>query len=149
MKMHRPNRERGNALLELALGSSLLWMMFSGVYQAGYGFYIYNVLMVSVADAAELGSKLDYDTASTDAYTSALKNMVVYGDTTAGIKTLVPNLTTSNVGVAVTLDGAGMPRDVTVSITGYSINALFMTYSLTNKPRATTLYYGKVTCSTC
>jgi Flp pilus assembly protein TadG len=150
MKKSRRNKsERGNAMLELALGFSILWMLFSGVYQVGYAFYVYNVLMMSVTDAAELGSKLDYDTGSPDSFNTALKNMVVYGDTTVGTKTLVPSLTTSNVNVNVSLDSAGMPRDVTVTITGYNINALFTTYSLTNKPRATTMYIGKISCSAC
>jgi hypothetical protein len=59
------------------------------------------------------------------------------------------HLTSSNVNVNVSLDTAGMPRDVTVTVTGYSINALFASYALNNKPRATTLYFGQISCSTC
>ena len=102
-----------------------------------------------VADAAELGSKLAYDTASPTSYTTSLKNMVVYGDEIAGTKALVPNLTTGNVNVNVSLDTAGMPRDVTITVTGYTIDALFKSYALNNKPRATTMYYGQISCSTC
>jgi len=131
-------------MLEFALGFFVLWAIFSGVYQVGYAFYVYNALLTSVSNAAELGSKLAYDTTNTSAYTTALKNMVLYGDETAGSKTLVPNLTASNVTVSVNPDSAGMPTDVTVAITGYTINALFTTYSLTNKPRVTTLYYGQI-----
>ena len=136
-------------MLEFALGFFVLWAMFSGVYQAGYGFYVYNVLLTSVADAAQLGSKLGYDTASPGSYTTSLKNMVVYGDEAAGSKSVVPNLATSNVSVSVNLDSAGMPTDVTVAITGYSIDALFTSYSLSSKPRVTTKYFGQVSCSTC
>ena len=136
-------------MLEFALGWSLLWLMFAGIYQIGYAYYIYNVLMISTANAAELGSRLSYDTASPTAYTTALKNMVVYGDEIAGARSLIPNLTASNVNVAVSLDSAGMPRDVTITISGYTINALFSSYNLTNKPRATTLYYGQIACSSC
>jgi Flp pilus assembly protein TadG len=149
MKCLRKTSERGNAMLEFALAWSILWAMFAGVYEIGYAYYVYNVLMTSVANAAELGSKLGYDTASPDSYSTALKNMVVYGDETAGTKPLVPNLTSSNVNVNVSLDTAGMPRDVTVMVTGYSINALFTSYALNNKPRATTLYFGQISCSTC
>jgi hypothetical protein len=73
--------------------------------------------------------------------------MVVYGDATAGAKSLVPNLTTSN--VTVTLMDASMPTNVEVAITGYSINALFQSYSLNNKPRVTMKYYGQVGCASC
>jgi len=149
MRRLRNHSERGNAMLEFALAWAILWLIFSGVYQVGYAFYVYNALLISVADAAELGSKLSYDTANPSTYSTALKNMVVYGDETAGTKAIVPNLTTSNVNVNLSLDSAGMPRDVTVTITGYAINAVFTSYSLTNKPRATTLYYGQVSCSTC
>jgi Flp pilus assembly protein TadG len=149
MKRLRKTSERGNAMLEFAVGWSILWALFAGVYETGYAFYVYNVLMTSVANAAELGSKLGYDTASPDSYSTSLKNMVVYGDEIARTKALVPNLTTGNVNVNVNLDAAGMPRDVTVSVTGYSIDALFTTYALNNKPRATTLYFGQISCSTC
>ena len=140
--------ERGNAILEFALGWSVLWLMFAGVYQVGYSFYVYDTLMTAVNNAAELGSKLGYDTANPSAYTAALKNMVVYGDTATGMSALVPNLTTSNVNVTMS-PSTGMPQDVTITISNYSINAVFTTYVLTNKPRATTLYYGQISCSTC
>ena len=145
MKTLRKKSERGNAMLEFALGFFFLWAMFAGVYQFGYAFYVYNALLTSVSNAAQLGSKLTYDTSNTAAYSTALKNMVLYGDETAGTKPVVPNLTTGNVSVTVNVDSAGMPNDVTISITGYSINALFSTFSLNNKPRVTTLYYGQVT----
>jgi Flp pilus assembly protein TadG len=143
MKRLRKTSERGNALVEFALGFFVLWGLFSGVYQFGYAFYVYNTLLASVNDAAQMAGKLDYDTSNNAAYLIAIKNMVVYGDTTAGTKSLVPNLTTAN--VTVTTDVASMPTNVTVSITGYSINALFQSYSLNNKPRVTTKYYGQLT----
>jgi Flp pilus assembly protein TadG len=141
--------ERGNAMIEFALGFMLLWSMFAGVYQIGYGYYTYNALMTCVANAAVFGARLGYDTASPSTYATIVQNMALYGDETAGAHPIVRNLTASNVNVNVTLDGQGIPRDVTVSITGYSINALFTSYALTNKPRATSLYYGQVGCSTC
>ena len=149
MKRLGKESERGNAMVEFALGFFVLWALFSGVYQFGYAFYVYNRLLASVNDAAELGAKLDYDTGSTTAWATSIKNMVVYGDTTAGTKPLVPGLTTGNVSVTANPDANGIPTDVTVSITGYSINALFQSYSLSNKPRVTTKYYGQVGCASC
>ena len=148
MKLLPRKSERGNAVLEFALGWSVLWMMFSGVYQVGYAFYAYNVLMTSVANAAQLGARLGYDTASPSAYTTALKNMVVYGDTAAGTTPLLPNLTTANVNVTMS-PAVGTPQDVTVTISSYTINGFFTSYTLNNKPRATMLYYGQISCSTC
>lgn len=148
MKLLPRKSERGNAVLEFALGWSVLWMMFSGVYQVGYAFYAYNVLMTSVANAAQLGARLGYDTASPSAYTTALKNMVVYGDTAAGTTPVLPNLTTANVSVTMS-PAVGTPQDVTVTISSYTINGFFTSYTLNNKPRATMLYYGQISCSTC
>ena len=58
MRSIRKNSERGNALLEFAVGWTVLWFLFAGVYQFGYAFYVYNVLLTAVANAAELGSKI-------------------------------------------------------------------------------------------
>ena len=136
-------------MLEFAVGWWVIWMMFSGVYQIGYAYYIYNALMTSVGNAAQLGSKLGYDNGSPTTYTTALKNMVVYGDETVGTKAIVPGLTTAMVTVNVTTSGSvSAPRDVTIYISGYTIDALFKTFSLTTKPRATTAYFGQFTCST-
>jgi Flp pilus assembly protein TadG len=138
--------ERGNAMLEFALGFFVLWAIFSGIYQFGYAFYVYNALLTSVSNAAQLGSKLTYDTTdSGTAFKAAIKNMVLYGDETAGVTPVVPNLTTANVNVDAHPDATGMPTYVEVGITGYTVNALFTSYSLNNKPRVTTEFYGQIT----
>ena len=64
MRSIRKNSERGNALLEFAVGWTVLWFLFAGVYQFGYAFYVYNVMLTAVAHAAELGSKITYDTST-------------------------------------------------------------------------------------
>src|SRR6266849_2794302 len=143
MRAIRKKSERGNALLEFAIGWSVLWFVFSGVYQFGYAFYVYNVLVTQVANAAELGSKLSYNNVSPDTYTTALRNMVVYGDeTSTGLSPVVPGLGTGN--VSVVLNNTTFPQDVTITITGYTIDAFFTKFALNNKPRATAAYYGQV-----
>jgi Flp pilus assembly protein TadG len=141
--------ERGNALLEFALGWSVLWLIFSGLFQFGYSFYTYNVLMTAVANAAEIGSKMSYDTGTPGTFTTALQNMVLYGDTATGTSTVVPKLLAANVGVAVTLDATGIPRDVTITIVNFKIDGFFQVFTINGKPRATTMYFGQVTCATC
>jgi Flp pilus assembly protein TadG len=145
----RNPKERGNAVLEFALGWSVLWMIFAGVYQFGYSFYIYNQLMTSVSNAAELGSRMNYDTGDTAAFTTALQNMVLYGDTTAGTSTMVPKLTSSNVNIAVATDANGIPHDITITITNFKIDGFFQSFTINGKPRATTQYFGQVSCATC
>ena len=149
MRLLRKKSERGNAMVEFAVGFSMFWAMFTGVYQIGYAYYVYNALLTSVANATQFAAKISYDTGdagTTGVYQTAVKNMVVYGDSTAGTKPIVPNLTTANVNIAMN-PATGTPRDVTVTITGYTINSLFTTYALNNKPRATSIYYGTITCS--
>jgi Flp pilus assembly protein TadG len=148
MKTIKNKSERGNALLEFALGWSILWALFAGIYQFGYSFYVYNTVLTSVANAAELGSKMTYDTASPTTYSNALKNMVVYGDTAAGTTPIVRGLATSNVTVTVNLAGT-IPTDVTITINNFTIDAVFTNFTFNGKPRATTVFMGQVSCSTC
>lgn len=148
MRTRKNKSERGNALLEFALGFSVLWALFAGIYQFGYSFYIYNTMLTSVGNAAELGSKMTYDTASPSTYTGALKNMVVYGNTTAGTTPIVPGLATSNVTVTVNPAG-GMPTDLTITINNFTIDAVFTRFTFNGKPRGTAVYMGNIICSTC
>jgi Flp pilus assembly protein TadG len=148
MKTIKNKSERGNALLEFALGWSILWALFAGIYQFGYSFYVYNTVLTSVANAAQLGSKMTYDTANTSAYSNALKNMVVYGSTTAGTTPIVRGLATSNVTVTVNLAGT-IPSDLTITINNYTIDAVFTNFTFNGKPRATAVFMGQVSCSTC
>jgi Flp pilus assembly protein TadG len=148
MKTIKNKSERGNALLEFALGWSILWVLFAGIYQFGYSFYVYNSVLTSVANAAELGSKMTYDTANPSQFTTALQNMVVYGNTTAGTSPIVPGLSTSNVTVNVNPQGT-LPTDITITINNFTIDAVFARFTFNGKPRATAVYMGQITCSTC
>lgn len=149
LKSCRVANSRGAVLVEFAVSLFLVWVLCSGVYGFGYAFYVYNRLLTAVMNAAELGAKLDYDTSDTDAYTTALKNMVLYGDTTAGTAPIVTGLSASNIVVTIGTDFSSMPRDVTVSIQNYSIDVIFRRISLADKPRAVARYFGKVICSGC
>jgi Flp pilus assembly protein TadG len=141
--------QRGNALIEFAIGWSVLWLIFAGVFQFGYSFYIYNVLQTQVANAAELGSFKQYDVSTPSNFTTTLQNMVLYSDETAGTTPCVPGLAAANVNVNVTTDSTGTPHDVTVSIQNYTISAIFASFTPTNKPRATVKYMGDTICSAC
>ena len=148
MNVNRKKSERGNAMLEFALSWSVMSLLFTGVFQYGYSFYSYNQLMSSVSGAAEIASKMQYDTGNPAAYTTAIQNLVLYGDETPKTSPLVPGLTASNVSVTVNMSNS-FPTDVTVKIVNYQINSLFNTWTVNGKPRATVAYLGQVTCSTC
>ena len=144
------NPERGNAMIEFAISWVVIWLVFTGVYQFGYSFYVYNALQTAASDAAQLGAKMNYDTSDASSFNTALTNMVVYGDTTVpqNAKPIVLGLTTDNVNVSVNPSSA-MPTDITVTIQNFQVDALFTKFTFNGKPRATAAYMGHVTCSGC
>jgi len=136
------NRE-GSVMLEFAIGSGVLIAAFTGTFQFGYSFLQYNNLENAVARGARYASLVPYDSATTtysDAFGTAVKNMVLYGSPTAGTSPVLPGLTTSNVNLTVTFT-SGVPSAMTVSITGYTINAVVGTATV-NKPTVTYTYQG-------
>lgn len=147
MRSNRRSSQKGVALVEFALSWSVLWLIFWGLFEFGYAFYSYNVLLTSVSNAAELASKMTFDGGSPGAFTTAVKNMVVYGDETAGSTPLLPNLSVSNVSVSLSPDNVG-PQNITVSVT-YQIDVVLAKFQLTNKPQVTTAFTGQTLCSGC
>ena len=136
--------------MEFAFGWTILWALLAGVFQFGYSSYQYNVLLTAVANAAELGSQLDYDRGDPQgSIVVPVTNMVLYGDTAAGSTPILSGLTASNVDVNVATDEQGMPRAITVTIGNYTLSGLFKTFSLTGKPRSTAAFVGQVKCASC
>jgi Flp pilus assembly protein TadG len=137
------NRE-GNAMLEFAIGSGILVMAFVGTFQFGYTFLQYNNLQNAVARGARYASLYPYDsttTAPSALFIGNVKNMVLYGSPTAGASPVAPGLTAANVNLTVIFTN-GVPSGMTVFISGYSINSIFATSTLTNKPQVTYAYQG-------
>ena len=149
--------ERGNTVIEFALGWTVLWLMFSGVFQFGYTFYIYNILQTSVANAAEMSSRMPYDSSNVSNFVTQVSKMAVYGDI-SGSTPVIPGLSWSScsqssnvwtcgnakvtIGMVAGSDGTQIPTDVTVAIASFSVNAVFRTFSFSGKPRATVAYLG-------
>ena len=67
--------------------------------------------------------------------------MVLYGSPTAGTSPVLTGLTTGNVSLTVTFAN-GIPSAMTGSISGYTINSIFTSTTLTNKPQVTYAYQG-------
>lgn len=135
-------RRRGNAVLEFALSFTLLWTIFSGVFQFGYSMYVYSSLANAVAQGARFAARVDFDSPGY-AFVSPVKNMVVYGSPTGVGNPLAPGLTTSTVSVTWTTDAAGVPQTMTVGISSYTLNAIFQNFTFTNKPRVTVQFLGR------
>jgi hypothetical protein len=135
---------RGSAMVEFCIGSGVLMAAFSGTFELGYSFIQYNKLLTAVAEGARYAAMIPYDSMTvtpSGAYLLAVRNMVVYGAPVAGGAPVVSELTTSNVVVTVKFTN-GVPGSVAVSITGYPIDALFRSFTLTGKPQVTFPYQG-------
>jgi len=145
--------ERGSALIEFALSFFLIFAVFSGIFQFAYSFYVYNTLVTAVREGARYASLKAYDSTTTTpsaAFRTAVQNMVVYSDPDPGQGALpvVGGLTPGKVALTVTGGGTGTltaPSQMTVSITGFTIDAVFGSWNLTGKPNATFPYIGILT----
>jgi Flp pilus assembly protein TadG len=140
---------RGNVMLEFALSSTILIYAFTGVFQFGYSMYLYNELEAGVRAGVRYASLAGIsntgDNSIPTAYTTAVQNMVLYGTPTPGTSPVpvIKNLTPAVVTVGVTFDSGHVPTAVSVKISTYSIDAIFKTFTFTNKPVLTTPYFGK------
>lgn len=145
MQNRKHNRgRRGNAILEFALAFSFLFPLFTGTFQFGYAFFLYNRLHNAVRAGARYASFETYSSATstpTTDFTSAVKNLVVYGDVAGGTTPIVPNLTTANIELTV-LYVNGAPNDMKVRLTNYTLDACFGIFHL-NTPVAVFNYVGR------
>jgi Flp pilus assembly protein TadG len=134
----------GTAMLEFTIGAGVLVAVFTGTFQFGYTFLQYNNLENAVARGARYASLVPYDsptTAPSAAFQTAVRNMVLYGNPTAGGAPVLSGLTAGNVILTVTFTNQ-VPSAMTVWINGYTIDSLFATTTLAKKPQVTYAYQG-------
>lgn len=127
--------KRGVALIEFAGSMILLAVVFAGIFQIGYTFYIYGTLVDAVRAGARYASLQSRpgDRAN-DVVRRAVQNLVVYGDPATpnqGATPLVNGLTRDNVEVDFG------PKTATVSVRAYKIDSLFSRLSLDGRPAVT------------
>jgi hypothetical protein len=150
----RAGSQGGNVMLEFVIGSGVLVAAFAGTFQFGYTFLQYNNLQNAVNRGAHYAALIDYhsatDTPSSD-YQTAVQNMVLYGSPTAGTTPVVPGLTATEVivtacGISTICPGyttaPGVPQEIKVSISGYTINSVFSQTTLNGKPFVIFAYQG-------
>jgi Flp pilus assembly protein TadG len=135
------SNEQGSAVLEFALSVILLTFLFTGTFQYGYSFYIYNNLSTSIRSAARFGSIQPYPSAG---FTNLVKNVAVYGKVQPAVddKPVAPGLQASNISVNVVMGKNGAPEYVRVFVIAYSLNSVFGVWNLNDKPAATFTYTG-------
>jgi len=141
MTKDRRKRQGGNAVLEFALTWAACSVMFTGIFQYGWSMFVYNSLQTAVTNAAEYGATANFSAADSSGFSTKVKNMAVYGNPSGGSTPLVYGLSASNINVD-TNPQNGYPTRVTVSITGFAVNAVFGSQSFSGKPRVTLDYVG-------
>lgn len=137
-------RERGNILVEFAIGAGILVLVFSGTFHFGYTFYQYNLLKSAVNAGARYAALRTYDSATATpsaAFLMAVQNVVVHGDPSGGSAVAAPGLMNGHVRLAVTFAN-GVPSTVKVSLNGYPISGVFGEFMLTSKPAVTYAFQG-------
>ena len=140
----RRRRQRGSAVVEFALTFIVLFAVFSGSFEFGYAFYAYNTLVNATREGARYASLKPYDSASSTPsanFQTAVQNMVAYGNPAGGTTPILRGLATSNVQLSVLMSGSA-PMQMTVSITGFSLDAVFGTINLNGKPAVSFPYLG-------
>ena len=103
MKSQLRNRlrsRRGSAFIEFALAATVLIPIFLGTFQFGYGFYVYNLMSSQVRAGARYASLRTYrcgNASSMTAFTTAVKNVVRFGNPTGTGTVIEPGLQDSEV----------------------------------------------------
>ena len=146
MQNRKRNRGRlGSALLEFGLVFPFIFPLFIGTFQFGYAFFLYNRLHGAVRAGARYASMETYASGTSTpqaGFSSAVKNLVVYGDPAGGTNPVVTGLTTANVELTVLPPGNGPPKSMKVRLINYRLDACFKVFQL-NTPVAVFGYVGR------
>ena len=132
-------RERGHAVIELAVSAAAMVACLTGTFEAGHTFYVYNQLVTAVGNGGRYAALRTYRSASPrdiEKGAQAIRNMVVYGDAQPAIDAVpaIADLTPGQVDVRWVKDDAGAPIAVDVSIRNFTVNAVFKSFTFTGRP---------------
>jgi TadE-like protein len=142
------HRERGHAMLELAISAGVMVTCLVGTFQFGYTFYVYNQLVSAVGNGGRYAAVRTYRGGSEQDIESgnrAIRNMVVYGDPEPGLDAapVLAKLTPEQVDVRWIMDEKGAPSAINVAIHEYSVDAVFKTFTFTGRPGVEFPYVGR------
>lgn len=104
--------ERGSTLVEYSIAALVFLTSMFAVMEFGRALWVHNAL----SDATRRGAR--YAVLNSTGNIAQVKNVVVYGDPAGGTKSIVPNLSTSDVTVTYS-DMAVNKGSATVSINSY------------------------------
>jgi hypothetical protein len=137
-------KRRGSAIVEFALGFSVLWACLAGIFQFSHAMYVYNALTIAIHNGSQYAAFVEFDSAS-NTFVQKIKNQVVYGTSQGGGNPLLPGLGINHVSVVWTVDASGIPQTITTSIQNFSSDTVFQTFTWTGKPSATVRFMGRYT----
>ena len=123
-RINKKESESGTALVEFAFTAAAFLMIIMAIVSAGHLFFTHNALVESTrrgARYASLVAKPGTGFCQNDSTTvDPVKNMVLYGTTTAQTTTLVNNLQPSNITVCYSNDYGVGQGTVSVTIVNYN-----------------------------
>ena len=147
--MMRRNRQRGHAMIELAVSAGVMVACLAGTVQFGYTFYIYNQLVTAVGNGGRYAAMRTFRASGSsdiEKGKAAIRNMVVYGDARPPLGTLpqVLNLKPEQVQVDWVMDESGArPAAVNVAIADYTVDAVFGIFRFTGRPAVEYPFVGR------
>jgi len=136
-------------MLELAVSAAVMVSCLAGTVQFGYTFYIYNQLVTAVGNGGRYAAMRTYRAASPgdiEKGKAAIRNMVVYGDARPERNTppQVVNLRPEQIQVDWVTDASGgQPSAVNVSITDYTVDAVFGMVRFAGRPAVEYPFVGR------
>lgn len=144
----RRARQRGHAMIELAISAGLMVTCLGGTFEFGYTFYVYNQLVTAVGNGGRYAALRSYRAATPEDLEkgkAAIQNMVVYGDSRPAPDTvpLVINLKPEQVKVDWIPGDDGAPSAVNVSIIDYNVDAVFGKFDFKGRPGVEFPFVGR------
>ena len=132
-------QERGHAMLELAISAGVMVSCLVGTFQFGYTFYTYNQLVTAVGNGARYAAQRTYRSGKRGRRTrqrSHSQHGGLWGPATrARLRTGGSEADArSKWTCAGILAGDGAPVNVNVAIKGYTMDAIFRSFTFDGRP---------------
>ena len=145
-RINKKERQRGTAIIEFTLTASTFFMIIAAIISAGHLFFTHNALVESTRRGARFASLVaapgTQGCQNNSTTVDAVKNMVLYGTTTAGTSPLVNNLQASNVTVCYSNDYGVGQGTVSVKIENYTYTFAVGAFNI-NMPAYQTTVVGE------
>lgn len=135
-------RERGHALIEMAISMTVMVTLLAGIFQMGYVFYSYNQLVTAVGNGGRFAATAARD--DVDAADRAIRNVVAYGvaQPAPGATPLIADLKPELVDVRWVKGEDGAISAVNISIREYTVDSFFRVFKFSGRPGVQFPYIG-------